>query len=118
MDGCPGARSRRWRRHRDNPRQHSRGTSTGSYLLEGRFTVYRNLVCFGVSIPIAFLTVCTLQLEKMIIWRHCQDADCEIHGSAAPLVLIGEAFHDFVGGVVITAYGRLILPAVWLDVVT
>ncbi len=37
-----------------------------SLMLGGRFAVYRNLVCFGVSIPIAFLTVCTLQLMGMI----------------------------------------------------
>jgi len=37
-----------------------------SLMLGGRFAVYRNLACFGVSIPIAFLTVCTLQLMGMI----------------------------------------------------
>ncbi len=42
-------------------------------------------------------------LEKMVIWRHCHDAECEVHSSAGPLILIGDAFHNFVDGFVIAA---------------
>lgn len=42
-------------------------------------------------------------LEKLVLWRHCHDGDCEVHGRAAPLILIGDAFHNFVDGVVIAA---------------
>lgn len=42
-------------------------------------------------------------LEKMIIWRHCHDGECEVHSSAGPLILIGDAFHNFVDGFVIAA---------------
>ena len=42
-------------------------------------------------------------LEKLVIWRHCHRVNCEIHTNAAPLVLIGDAFHNFVDGVVIAA---------------
>ncbi len=42
-------------------------------------------------------------LEKLVLWRHCHDAECEVHGQAAPLILIGDAFHNFVDGVVIAA---------------
>lgn len=42
-------------------------------------------------------------LEKAVLWRHCHEADCEAHGQAAPLILIGDAFHNFVDGVVIAA---------------
>ncbi len=42
-------------------------------------------------------------LEKMIIWRHCHDVECEVHGTAGPLILIGDAFHNFVDGFVIAA---------------
>lgn len=42
-------------------------------------------------------------LEKVIIWRHCHDTECEIHGTAGPLILIGDAFHNFVDGIVIAA---------------
>ena len=42
-------------------------------------------------------------LEKLVLWRHCHDNECEVHGRAAPLILIGDAFHNFVDGVVIAA---------------
>ncbi|MGD8673232.1 MAG: ZIP family metal transporter [Thiogranum sp.] len=42
-------------------------------------------------------------LEKFVLWRHCHDSACEVHGRAAPLILIGDAFHNFVDGVVIAA---------------
>jgi zinc and cadmium transporter len=44
-------------------------------------------------------------LEKLVIWRHCHDAqECEIHtSSAASLVIVGDAFHTFVDGAVIAA---------------
>jgi zinc and cadmium transporter len=42
-------------------------------------------------------------LEKLVLWRHCHEDDCEVHGRAAPLILIGDAFHNFVDGVVIAA---------------
>ena len=42
-------------------------------------------------------------LEKLVLWRHCHDSGCEVHGQAAPLILIGDAFHNFVDGVVIAA---------------
>lgn len=42
-------------------------------------------------------------LEKLVLWRHCHDSNCEAHGQAAPLILIGDAFHNFVDGVVIAA---------------
>mgnify|MGYP000234679856 CR=1 FL=1 len=28
-------------------------------------------------------------LEKLVLWRHCHDRDCEVHGQAAPLILFG-----------------------------
>ncbi|MBC8264705.1 MAG: ZIP family metal transporter [Anaerolineales bacterium] len=40
-------------------------------------------------------------LEKLVLWRHCHDEECEVHGVAGPLILIGDAFHNFTDGVVI-----------------
>jgi zinc and cadmium transporter len=43
-------------------------------------------------------------LEKLVLWRHCHDAEeCDLHQTAAPLVIIGDAVHTFVDGVVIAA---------------
>ena len=42
-------------------------------------------------------------LEKLVLWRHCHEEACEVHASAAPLILVGDAFHNFVDGVLIAA---------------
>ena len=42
-------------------------------------------------------------LEKLLLWRHCHEADCEVHGSAGLLILVGDAFHNFADGVVLAA---------------
>jgi zinc and cadmium transporter len=43
-------------------------------------------------------------LEKIVLWRHCHDQECpDVHGRAAPLILIGDAFHNFVDGAVIAS---------------
>jgi len=42
-------------------------------------------------------------LEKLVIWRHCHTEECIAHSTVAPLVLIGDAFHNFVDGAVIAA---------------
>jgi zinc and cadmium transporter len=49
-------------------------------------------------------------LEKMVIWRHCHEGECEVHGTAGPLILFGDAFHNFVDGVVITAAFLMSVP--------
>jgi len=40
-------------------------------------------------------------LEKLLIWRHCHKHDCVVHATSGPLLLIGDAVHNFVDGVVI-----------------
>ena len=56
-------------------------------------------------------------LEKLVIWRHCHDAnECEVHtSSAASLVIVGDAFHTFVDGAVIAA---AVLTSVPLGITT
>lgn len=49
-------------------------------------------------------------LEKLVIWRHCHTDECEVHGTAAPLVVIGDAFHNFVDGAMIGAAVLTSLP--------
>jgi zinc and cadmium transporter len=49
-------------------------------------------------------------LEKFLLWRHCHDSECQVHGPAGPLILIGDAFHNFVDGVVIAAAFLVSIP--------
>ena len=51
-------------------------------------------------------------LEKLVLWRHCHAEDCEVHdghdSATAPppggqLIIIGDAIHNFVDGVLIAA---------------
>jgi len=42
-------------------------------------------------------------LEKIVLWRHSHENDYKDHGRAGPLILIGDAFHNFVDGVVIAS---------------
>ena len=54
-------------------------------------------------------------LEKLVLWRHCHTHDCEAHGLAAPMVIIGDAFHNFLDGVVI---GTAVLVSIPLGIST
>ncbi len=49
-------------------------------------------------------------LEKLVLWRHCHTHDCEAHGMAAPMVLMGDAFHNFLDGVVIGTAVQTSIP--------
>jgi zinc and cadmium transporter len=59
----------------------------------------------AVTVMVTALTgiVIFFILEKFVLWRHCHDGEYEAHGRAGPLILIGDAFHNFVDGVMIAA---------------
>jgi zinc and cadmium transporter len=42
-------------------------------------------------------------LEASLLLRHCHEVDCPAHAVAGPLILLGDALHNFVDGIVITA---------------
>jgi zinc and cadmium transporter len=42
-------------------------------------------------------------LEKLVLLRHCHTDECHVHTTAAPLVLIGDAFHNFIDGATVCA---------------
>jgi zinc and cadmium transporter len=54
-------------------------------------------------------------LEKFALWRHCHDSGCEVHSQAGFLLLIGDAFHNFVDGAAIASTFVISIP---LGVVT
>lgn len=50
-------------------------------------------------------------LEKFVLWRHCHDDPCEMHSpshasrdaASARLILVGDAFHNVLDGVLVAA---------------
>jgi zinc and cadmium transporter len=40
-------------------------------------------------------------LEKLVLLRHCHTDECHVHASTAPLVLFGDAFHNFIDGAIV-----------------
>ena len=51
-------------------------------------------------------------LEKLVLWRHCHEAQCEAHdaqpvqhdhGRSGLTIMIGDTFHNFVDGILIAA---------------
>ena len=52
-------------------------------------------------------------LEKLVLWRHCHEEQCEAHdppipvahdhGRSGSMILIGDTFHNFVDGVLVAA---------------
>jgi len=50
-------------------------------------------------------------LEKLVLWRHSHDDhECDVHKSTVALVIVGDAVHTFVDGVVIAAAVLVSLP--------
>jgi zinc and cadmium transporter len=49
-------------------------------------------------------------LEKLVLWRHCHTHDCEVHDGSVFPVVVGDAFHNFVDGAVVTAAVMTSLP--------
>lgn len=49
-------------------------------------------------------------LEKLVIWRHCHREVCEVHKAAGPLLLVGDAFHNFGDGIAIGAAFLVSIP--------
>lgn len=49
-------------------------------------------------------------LEKIVLWRHCHNLECEVHSAAGPMILIGDTIHNFADGVVIAASFLFSIP--------
>ena len=42
-------------------------------------------------------------LEKLVLLRHCHTDECQVHSATAPLVILGDAFHNFLDGAMVSA---------------
>jgi len=51
-----------------------------------------------------------LGLEKTLLWRHCHKENCEVHSSAGVMIVVGDALHNFMDGILIGS-ALLISPA-------
>ncbi|MFX0085252.1 MAG: ZIP family metal transporter [Candidatus Hodarchaeota archaeon] len=60
-------------------------------------------ILFTILLGIIFFFL----LEKLIIWRHCHETECEMHGTVGTMIIIGDAFHNAIDGATI-AVGFLI----------
>ncbi|HNX97524.1 MAG TPA: ZIP family metal transporter, partial [Candidatus Aminicenantes bacterium] len=40
-------------------------------------------------------------LESVLLFRHCHEPHCPVHSGSGVLILIGDAFHNFIDGLVI-----------------
>ena len=56
--------------------------------------------------------LCFFVLEKLVLWRHCHESDCDAHDAQPPqhdhgrsglMIIIGDTVHNFVDGVLIAA---------------
>ncbi len=49
-------------------------------------------------------------LEKLMVWRHCHESHCETHATTGLLILVGDALHNFIDGVVIASAFSISIP--------
>ncbi len=81
--------------------------ATGTLLAAAFLGLIRQAVTLGEPLVVLSVVlggiVCFFILEKLIIWRHCHNENCEVHGNAGPILLIGDAFHNFIDGMIIAS---------------
>ena len=42
-------------------------------------------------------------LERLVLIRHCHTDECHVHAATATLVILGDAFHNFIDGAIVSA---------------
>ena len=84
-------------------------------LLPHAITVNENVDLHDLGLTILIGLLGFFLLEKMVLWRHCHSTHCEVHSpnevhshqhdkdASGTLIIIGDAVHNFVDGVLIAA---------------
>ena len=89
-------------------------------LLPHAMTVNDNVDFHDLGLTILIGLLAFFLLEKMVLWRHCHSSHCEVHApsnkhassephshnhdnASGTLIIIGDAVHNFVDGVLIAA---------------
>ncbi|MBI4135691.1 ZIP family metal transporter [Candidatus Uhrbacteria bacterium] len=54
--------------------------------------------------------IITYLLEKFLLWSHCHGDVCEAHRVAAPMVMVGDTFHNFLDGITVAAAFLVNIP--------
>jgi zinc and cadmium transporter len=86
------------------------GTLLGAAFLGMIPTGLQQAPAMALSVTILAGIMLFFTLEKFLIMRHCHDQSCPIHGTAGTLILIGDALHNFIDGVVIASTFIVSIP--------
>lgn len=88
--------------------------ATGTLLASAFLGMIPKAISYIDPLLALFFVLCGLMmffiLEKLVVWRHCHDKNCDIHEAAGPILLIGDAFHNFIDGIVIAASFLISFP--------
>ncbi|MBD3227066.1 MAG: ZIP family metal transporter [Candidatus Lokiarchaeota archaeon] len=77
------------------------GTLLGAALLGMITQAVNRIDAFSVMATVLGGIILFFVLEKFVIWRHCHEPECDIHKSSGPIILIGDAFHNLIDGIVV-----------------
>ena len=79
------------------------GTLLGAALLVMIPHALERLAAGSVMATVLAALIGLFVLESLVLWRHCHERDCPVHGTSGILILVGDAFHNFVDGLVIAS---------------
>ena len=79
------------------------GTLLGAGLLRMIPRALANLSVHAVMGTLLAGFVAFFLLESVLVYRHCHEQNCQTHSAGGALILIGDAFHNFVDGLVIAS---------------